>query len=264
MADEGKAPPSIISQGFSAIGDVTLNVLGCLRAIFKGRLDIGATLVQTAAVGFDSLPMSILICMVAGSVIALQTAERFAQTGADSYVGGLVALAIVREVGPIFTCLAVGARAGTAIAAELSNMQVTEQIDALRILRIDPIRYLMTPRLLACILALPLLTIIGEFAAIIGGMWVAKATVNLHYSKYLDSVWVFLKLSDIRVSMLKAVIFGLILAAVSCTVGLNARGGAREVGLSTTRAVIWISIIIIIADFFLTWIFFGSGNSDVL
>lgn len=250
-----------LTRCFETVGDVSLNVLACLRAILRGRLDIGATLTQTAAVGFDSAPMSVLICVIAGSVIALQTAQRFAQTGAENYVGGLVALAIVREVAPIFTCLAVGARAGTAIAAEIANMQVTEQIDALRIMRVNPVRYLMAPRLVACILALPLLTVLGEIAAVTGGMWVARAVVNLHPSKYLNSVWLFLKPDDIRVSLIKAAIFGLILAAISCTTGLNARGGAKEVGLSTTRAVVWISITIMIADFFLSWIFFGVGAS---
>lgn len=227
------------------------------RGHWRGTLT--KTLMQTAAVGFDSLGMSILICLIAGSVLALQTAAKFAQTGADAYVGGLVALAIVREIGPIFTCLAVGARAGTSIAAEIANMKVTDQIDALRVLRVNPIRYLMLPRMLACMIALPLLTIVGEVVAILGGMLIAQSVSQLHYHKYLESVWLHLKLYDIRVSLLKAVVFGIILSGISCTVGLNAKGGARGVGLSTTKAVVWISIAIIIADFILTWIFFGNG-----
>ncbi|HEY9688294.1 MAG TPA: ABC transporter permease [Coleofasciculaceae cyanobacterium] len=244
---------------FDEMGILFLSIWLSLRHIAKLRVDVWKTLGQVASVGFDSLPMSVLICLIAGSVLALQTAEKFAQTGADNYVGGLVALAIVREIGPIFTCLAVGARAGTAIAAEIANMKITEQVDALRILGVDPIRYLMVPRLLACIIALPLLTVIGEAVAILGGMVVAQATSHLHYHKYLESVWLYLKPYDIRVSFLKAIVFGLILAAISCTVGLNARGGAKDVGLSTTRAVVRISIAIIIADFFLTWIFFGTS-----
>jgi phospholipid/cholesterol/gamma-HCH transport system permease protein len=240
-------------------GILFLNIWHCFKFIFTGRIDWMKAIVQAALVGFDSLGMSILICLIAGSVLALQTAAKFAQTGADNYVGGLVALAIVREIGPIFTCLAVGARAGTAIAAEIANMKVTEQVDALRVMRIDPIRYLMLPRVLACIFALPLLTVIGEVVAIVGGMLVAQAVANLHYHKYIESVWLYLKPSDIRFSLLKSAVFGLILAAISCTVGLNAKGGARDVGLSTTKAVVWISIIIIITDFFLTWIFYGTS-----
>lgn len=243
-------------------GTLVLNVWDCLKFIAAGRIDWMKTIVQTALVGFDSLGMSILICLIAGSVLSLQTAAKFAQTGADNYVGGLVALAIVREIGPIFTCLAVGARAGTAIAAEIANMKVTEQVDALRMMRVDPIRYLMLPRVLACIFALPLLTVIGEVVAIVGGMIVAQMVSGLHYHKYVESVWLYLKPSDVRVSLIKAAIFGLILAAISCTVGLNAKGGAKDVGLSTTKAVVWISITIIITDFLLTWIFFGTSYEN--
>jgi phospholipid/cholesterol/gamma-HCH transport system permease protein len=194
--------------------------------------------------------------------LALQSAQRFAQSGATAYVGGLVALAIVREIAPIFTCLAVGARAGTAIAAEIANMQVTEQVDALRILRINPIRYLMVPRLLACLCALPMLTMIGGVVAVAGVMVVAQTVTGLHYSKFLESVWLSLKPSDIRISLFKSMIFGIILAAISCTIGLSTRGGAKDVGLSTTRAVIWISVTIIIADFLLTWVFFGPQAGE--
>ena len=244
---------------FDQVGVAIYNVWDSLRYIIGGKLDWKKTLVQIASIGFDSLGMSMLICLIAGSVPALQTAAKFAQTGADSYVGGLVALAIVREIGPIFTCLAVGARAGTAIAAELANMQVTEQIDALKIMHINPIRYLIVPRIVACMLALPMLTVLGEGVAITGGMLVAQAVSRLHYHKYWESVWLYLKPYDIRVSLLKALVFGLILGAISCTVGLSTKGGARDVGLSTTKAVVRISIVIIITDFLLTWIFFGTS-----
>ncbi len=250
-----------IARFLNEMGTLFLNVWDSLQYIVKLQIDWNKTFYQTAAIGFDSLGMSTLICLICGSVLALQTADKFAQTGADAYVGGLVALAVVREIGPIFACLAVGARAGTAIAAEIANMQVTEQIDALRIMRMSPIRYLMVPRLLACVISLPLITIIGEIVAILGGMVIAQAVSRLHYHKYLESVWLYLKPYDIRVSLIKAAIFGLILAAISCTIGLNTRGGAKDVGLSTTRAVVWISIAIIIADFFLTWVFFGTSYS---
>ncbi len=244
---------------FDEAGGLFLNVWQSFMFLAKGRNDWQKTIVQTASVGFDSMGMSILICVITGSVLALQTASKFAQTGTDSYVGGLVALAVVRELGPIFTCLSVGARAGTAIAAEIANMKVTNQIDALRVMGVSPVRYLFLPRLLACMISLPMLTIIGEVAAIIGGMLVAELVAGLHYHMYLESVWLFVKPYDLRVSLFKAVVFGMILAAISCTVGLNAKGGARDVGLSTTKAVVWIAITIIVTDFFLTWIFFGTS-----
>lgn len=246
---------------FEQAGLLFIHTGHALRYIVRLQIDVRKTVAQMAIVGFDSLGMSILICLIAGSVLALQTAAKFAQTGADSYVGGLVALAIVREIGPIFTCLAVGARAGTAIAAELANMRVTDQVDALKVMRVNPTHYLVVPRILACTLALPMLTVIGETVAVTGGMMVAQAVAHLHYHKYWESVWLYLKPYDVRVSIIKSLVFGFILGAISCHVGLSTKGGAREVGLSTTKAVVWISIVLIIADFFLTWIFFGTSYS---
>jgi len=244
---------------FEQTGVLFYNLRDSVLFIIRGKIDWRQVWEQTAAVGFDSLPMTLLISVISGSVLAMQTAEKFALTGADAYVGGLVALAVVREMAPIFSCLTVGARSGTAIAAELANMQVTEQISALQVMRVDPIRYLMLPRLLACIIALPMLTLIGEVTGVLGGMVVAQQVSHLHYIKYLESVWLILTRRDVMVSLYKALIFGVILASISCTVGLSARGGARDVGLSTTRAVVWIAIAIIVADFFLTWIFFGTS-----
>lgn len=244
---------------FKNIGEIIHNLVLSFKYILKGKIDLNKVVEQTALIGFDSLPITVLICLIAGSVLALQTAEKFALTGADDYVGGLVALAIVREMGPIFACLTIGARSGTAIAAEIANMQVTEQVDALRVMQISPVRYLVVPRLLACVFALPLLTLVGESVAILGGMFIANQTSNLRYSKYLDSVWVYLGRSDVMFSLIKAIIFGFLVAAISCTIGLLAKGGARDVGLSTTKAVVWISVTILITDFFLSWVFFGTS-----
>lgn len=240
-------------------GLLFLNLWEAFRFVVAGKIDWRKVLEQTANIGFDSLPMTMLICLISGSVLALQTAEKFALTGADDYVGGLVALAIVREMGPIFACLTVGARSGTAIAAQLANMQVDEQVSALRVMHVSPVRYLIVPRLVACVIALPLLTLVGEVVGILGGMFVAFSVSNLHYHKYMESVWLFLSRRDVVISLYKALIFGVILAAISCTVGLLAKGGARDVGLSTTKAVVWIAVSIIIVDFILTWIFFGAA-----
>ncbi|MEM0952131.1 MAG: ABC transporter permease [Cyanobacteria bacterium P01_H01_bin.74] len=243
----------------AVFGHVVNNVGNTSRFIWRAAGNTQAIVEQTARIGFDSLGMSILICITAGAILSMQTAERFSQTGADGYIGGMVALALVREIVPIFTCLAVGARSGTAIAAELANMRVTEQIDALVVMHVNPIRYLMLPRVIGAMIALPLLTILGEVASILTGMGVSQVVAGLHYHKFLESVWLMLKPYDIRVSLLKAVIFGLILAAISCTLGLNTKGGARDVGLSTTRSVIWISVVIIVTDFFFSWVFFSAS-----
>ncbi len=248
-----------LQSAVDRIGYLFIFLWEAVRFIAQGKIDWRTTLSQAAAIGFDSAPMAIMICVISGSILALQTAAKFAQTGADNYVGGLVALAVVREIGPIFTCLAVGARSGTAIAAEIANMKVTEQVDALSVMHVSPVRYLFVPRLIACIMSLPLLTILGSTISILSGMIVAKSVTNLHFSKYLESIWLYLKPYDIRVSLIKSVIFGVLLASVCCSIGLLTKGGAREVGQSTTKAAVWTAITILVTDFFLTWIFFGTS-----
>jgi phospholipid/cholesterol/gamma-HCH transport system permease protein len=250
-----------IAGGLDHTGRVVQLLATALAYLFRGRARLVATLAETARIGFDSLPMVLLISSISGSVLALQTADKFAQTGALGYVGGLVSLAIVREIGPIFTAMTVGARAGTAIASELANMQISEQIAALQVLRISPERYLVLPRLLAAVISLPMLTLVAEATGIIGGMLIAKNTSNLHYSQYLDSVWLMLRPYDVWVSLIKAVVFGVILAGICCSMGLSTSGGASEVGRSATRAAVWTAIVVIIVDFLLTWIYFTGGDS---
>jgi phospholipid/cholesterol/gamma-HCH transport system permease protein len=250
-----------IEDMLEGVGQVSANLAQSFQYIFKRQVNLAATFQQIALIGFDSIPIALIISFIAGSVLALHAAEKFAMTGANAYVGSLVAIAMVREMAPIFTALAMGARAGTAISAEIANMNVTNQIDALKIMHINPIRYLMVPRVLACVISLPLITILSEGVGIIGGMYTSRYSAQIHPSMFLDSVHQGLKWHDIEVSLIKALIFGLILAGVSVTTGLNTRGGAKNVGLATTQATVWTAICVLIADFFLTWIFFGTSYS---
>ncbi len=241
-----------------AFGQMFLYLIDVSTYIFRGKINWHQTILQAGAIGADSLPVSVIICLIAGSVLTLQTAKKFAMTGANAYIGGLVAIAIVREIGPIFTCLAVGARAGTAIAAEIANMSVSEQISALQVMHVSPSRYLILPRLLGCMISIPLLTLIGEFVAIMGGMVLAQQVAHQHYSQFFESIWLNLTKHDLLVSMLKSAVFGILIVGICCTIGLRTRGGAKDVGLATTRAAVWSTIAIIVADFALSWIFFGT------
>ena len=245
----------------AAVGTVTENILASFAYVIKGRVNLLHLLAQMVQIGYDSLPVACIICTVSGSVLALHGAEQFAQTGAHSYVGALVAMAMVREMGPIFTALAVAARAGTGIAAEIANMNVTNQMDALEVMHVSPVRYIIVPRLLACIISLPLLTLIAQTCGVLGGMITAKATANIHYQRFLDSVWLNIKLSDIQASMIKAVWFGILLAGISVTCGFLAKRSAKDVGLAATQATIWTSVAVLISDFFLTWMLFGTNFS---
>lgn len=240
----------------SLLGECSINLKKALTFILKGKISLKNTIVQAAILGFDSAPIALIISMVSGAVLTLQVSKQFIQNGADSYIGGLVAIAIIREMAPLFVALAVGARAGTAIAAEIATMKVTEQVDALKLLQVDPVYYLIVPRLIAAALMIPLITIPAEFFGILGGMIVAKVTVNLHFNRFIESVWLYSKISDINISLVKALIFGILIAIICTTIGLATKGGAKEVGKSTTKAAIWIAAILIISDFLLTWIFY--------
>lgn len=239
------------------IGQCVINLFQILRHIFSGRINIKNTIIQSAIIGYDSLPIALIITVISGAVLALQVAKQFVLSGADAYVGGLVSIAIIREIAPVFAALAIGARAGTAIAAEIGNMQITEQIDALKTLKVDPVAYLLVPRIIAGIIMIPLVTIISELAGILFGMIVAEMSVNIHPNRYLNSVWLYLGINDIRVSLIKSAVFGLLITLICSTHGLLTKGGAKEVGVTTTKAAIWSALAILIFDYFMTWIFYG-------
>lgn len=239
------------------IGLCVINLFKVVKYVFQGKINLKNTVYQAAVIGYDSLPIALTISMVAGAVLSLQVSQQFMLTGADSYIGGLVSLAITREMAPIFASLAIGARAGTAMTAEIGNMSVTEQIDALKTLRVDPIAYLLVPRLLAGLIMVPLVTIIAEFIGIIGGMFVAKSTVALHPYMYIKSVWLYSNTYDIKTSLVKAAVFGVLITLICVTHGLETKGGAREVGISTTKAAIWTAVAIPLFDLLLSWMFFA-------
>jgi len=239
------------------IGLCVINLFCALKCIFQGKINFKNAMFQAASIGYDSLPIALTISLVAGAVLSLQVSQQFVQTGADSYIGGLISIAITREMAPIFAALAIGARAGTAIAAEIGNMSVTEQIDALKVLKVDPLEYLLVPRLLAGIIVVPLVTALAEFIGILGGMFVANNSVALHPYLYIKSVWLYSNVYDIKVSLIKAAVFGILVTVICTTHGLKTKGGAREVGLSTTKAAIWTAVAIFVFDLILSWIFFA-------
>lgn len=243
-------------MALSVIGHCTQNLLKSLSFLFKGQISLKNTLTQAAIIGFDSTPIAIIISLVSGSVLTLQIAKQFIQNGADAYIGGLVGVAIIREMAPLFASLAIGARAGTAIAAEVANMKVTEQVDALRLLKVDPVYYLILPRIIAGAIMIPLTTILAMFLGIVGGMLVAWATVGLHFNRFINSVWLYIEINDIYTSIFKAMIFGILITLICATIGLLTKGGAKEVGKATTKAAIWTASAVILADFLLTWIFY--------
>jgi phospholipid/cholesterol/gamma-HCH transport system permease protein len=192
---------------------------------------------------------------VTGGVLALQTAYSLEAFGGKQFVGRVVALSLVRELGPILTALMVAGRVGSGITAELGSMTVTEQVDALRTMAISPVRRLVVPRLIATVLMLPVLTSIADLLGIVGGLGIAVLEIHMTAQDYITSIWQQLQISDICSGLGKTVFFGLEIAAIGCYNGLHVEGGAEAVGQSTTRTVVFASICILVSDFFLTKLF---------
>lgn len=211
---------------------------------------------QMEEIGFNSLPVVLITALFTGMVLALQTYHGFARFNAESFVGSVVALSMCRELGPVLTAFVVSGRAGSAMAAELGTMRVTEQIDALYTLSTDPIEYLVLPRFLSGLLMLPILTLIADLVGIFGGYFVAVNIFGANSVMYINMTFQYLVLDDVTMGLIKAFVFGGIIAIVSCKEGFYTEGGAEGVGKSTTRSVVISYMAILIADYFLTSIMF--------
>lgn len=226
--------------------------------IFAGRFSFRHFFEQLAFVGIDTLGIALIMSTFSGMVISLQIAKEMVKQGAADFVGALVALAIVRELAPIMTAFSVIAMAGSAYAAELSTMKITSQVNALKVLHVHPVRYLIMPRLLAGIVALPLMTIITAVAGVLGGMFISGLVADLSHGKYLDSVWHQIELRDVFAMLLKSSVFGFIIFIMATTIGINTSGGSREVGMATTRSVVWSFVLMALMDYVLTFLIYGT------
>ena len=222
-----------------------------LRYIFSGSSRFSHALSQAANISFDSLVISLVIAFVSAAVIAIQVSKQFLMSGAEAYIGGSIAIVMIREIAPGFVALAIGARAGTAISAEIANMQVTSQVDAIKTLKVDP-----APRILAAAITVPMVVMIAEVVGILGGLLVSHATIGLHPARYINSVWLWLNARDVYISLFKAFIFGILIALVCATQGYETKGGAKDVGVSTTKAAVRSTIYMLLADFVINLIFY--------
>ena len=209
-------------------------------------------ILQMDLIGFGSLPIVILTGTFSGAVMALQMARGLSTYGATGEVGTIVSIALVRELGPVLTALLVAGRNASGIASELGSMKVTEQIDAMRALGTDPIQKLVTPRVVATCIVLPLLTIIADFVGILGGFVIAFYRLNLTAAYYWKSTYTVLVWDDLGQGLLKPFCFALIISLVGCFYGLRTTGGTQGVGLATTKAVVVASVWIFIVDLIIT------------
>ncbi|MCK4857090.1 MAG: ABC transporter permease [candidate division Zixibacteria bacterium] len=231
-------------------------LIAAVTQIFRRPLYLGTIIEQMEQIGVRSLSIVLLTNFFTGMVLALQTGYQIARFGAKVYIGVVVALSIVRELGPVLTALVVAGRVGSGIAAELGSMKVTEQIDAMRAMGTDPIKKLVTTRLIALLIMLPALTIVGDFIGIIGGMLISVYSLGLDFSFYKSTSIQALSLVDIFTGMVKPVVFAVIIVTIGCYLGLNTTGGTQGVGKSTTYSVVVSSILIFLFDFLLVKVFF--------
>jgi phospholipid/cholesterol/gamma-HCH transport system permease protein len=234
------------------LGAFTLFLLEVLKTFFTSKLKISKTFAQMNRIGVESLSIVLLTGLFTGMVLALQTYIGFQRVGGEQFIGAIVALGLIRELGPVLTALMVTGRAGSAITAEIGTMVITEQVDALTTLRINVFQYLVVPRILASTIILPFLTLFSMFFGIIGGYIVCVYVLELSPEDYESSIRNYVELADIHGGLQKAAVFGLILSWVGTYKGMNTHGGARGVGIATTQSVVVSSILILITNYFLT------------
>jgi phospholipid/cholesterol/gamma-HCH transport system permease protein len=240
------------------IGESGINFIKSLKFIAKGQINFDETAFQITKAGMGSVFIVSITAIFIGLAMSTQLAKELSeQFGAEHFVGGLISVATVRELAPVITAIVVIGRVGASISAEIGSMKITEQIDALKVLGINPIKFLLVPRLIAAAVITPLLTIISAFLAISSGMILTKYTVNLSPSIYLNSARQFLLVTDVYVMMLKAAIFGIIIAILATTTGLQAGNDAEAVGTATTKTVVWSIMTVFAFNYIITSIFFG-------
>ena len=238
------------------VGEIFLLFVDALARMFRRPFEFGETLKQMAFIGASSVPIVVLTTFSSGAVIALYSADLLVQYGAGSLAGATVGIALCREIAPVLAGMMVAARCGSAMAAQIGSMAVTEQIDALRSLNVSPTGYLVVPRLLASVTMLPVLCMVGIFSGVYGGYLVSVKMSGVASGTFMDSLRQFVEPADFQGGMIKTVAFGLVIGLVACQQGLRTRRGAVGVGEATTRTVVITMVLIYVVNYFMTvWLF---------
>lgn len=265
----------MIGASLRLVGHSTRNFLADLGAIWRlalasaSRFAAGAlrwktvrgpaTIEQIVRAGWSSTPLVLLICFLLGMILALQAAYQLRLLGASDLVPNLVAVSVTRELAPLLAAIMVAGRFGSAVAAELGTMKVSQEIDALEVMGIDPVMFLVVPRLIALLVALPCLTVLADVIGIVGGMAVTVGALDMGVDRYVSSTFDALVLQDVFTGLVKSLAFAAIIGLVSCHQGLSTDGGAEEVGRATTSSVVRSIALIIAADLFVTALFHVRG-----
>ena len=240
----------------STLGQIVIMMGSVLKRIVKLDIDMKELMYQCARFGVSSLPITLSIVGMSSIIVATQVAGEMIKQGGGNYVGMFVAILLVREEAVIMSGFAIIYMIGSSLASEIATMKVTEQIDAIQVLKVDPIRYLFVPRILSGIIMMPLVVIVATVFGIIGGAVASNLSSGLAYRAFFDSVWFGLYVRDMYISLFKAAVFGFVIALISCTSGYYANGGAKGVGDATTKAVVWSFIAIVFIDMIFAIAFF--------
>jgi len=250
LAGMGRASMDFLSD----VGQLALFTVSIHRWIFRKPFDREQLFRQMVRVGVETIPVALLTAFFTGMILALQSGSALESIlkGISKYVGTIVSLAMVRELGPLLTALIVSGRVGSSVAAEIGTMKVTEQVDALYTLAANPVQYLVVPRYLAFAVMLPILTVFADLTGWLGGLLVSVVRLSSNSTVYIDATRTAVLPGDILGGLLKSVFFGAIIAVVSCYEGFKTEGGAEGVGRSTTNAVVVAFMLVLASDYFLT------------
>src|SRR5882762_4484459 len=256
------SPVDYVKRSLLAVQEYSLLSLRAITNAFRKPFYMADTIQQADLIGVGSLPIVVLTGMFTGIVLALNTSKTLEQFGSLSLTGRLVSFSMVRELGPVLTSLMVAGRNASGMASELGSMKVTEQIDAMRALGTDPMKKLVTPRVVSTVVMLFFLTIISDLVGLAGGWFVSLVMLGLDSYQFWNQAYQNLAAQDVTMGLVKPVIFGFIISTVGCYYGLSTKGGTQGVGRSTTQAVVAASVLILVVDFFVTRLimsWFGSA-----
>ena len=245
-----------VKSFLETLGNIGKDFTRVLFYILRLRINFKAAIEQSSRFAVDSLPITLTIVGMTSIIISMQIAPELAKQGAENYIGMLSALVMIRELAAIMAGFAIISMIGSSFASELASMAVSEQISAMRVLRVDPIEYLIVPRFLAGVIMMPVVFILASFVGLLCAGYVSNWTAGLSMLNYIDSLWRGLYVRDILIAMLKSAFFGGTIALISCSSGYSTRGGAKEVGTSTTRAVVWSFLAIAIWDYIFAAMFY--------
>ena len=251
-----KMARSQLQDFISTLGEIMIYGLEFFKGLKNFSTSFKEILEQCSRFGVSSLPITLSIVGMTSIIVAMQIAGEMVKQGGGNFVGMLMAILTVREEGAIMSGFAIISMIGSSLASEIATMKVTEQIDAIQVLKVNPVQYLFTPRVIAGTLMMPLVVILASVFGIVGGGLAANITSELSYKAYFDSVWFGLNMHDVNVCVLKSISFGFAISLISCSCGMSAKDGAKGVGIATTKAVVWSFVSIVIIDLLFAAAFF--------